>query len=188
MRLFIAVDLPDRSKKLIESKIVQIKKETIQDIKWVDPENWHLTLKFLGEVAEEEVEKITSVIASTAVNFSKFTILLRGINAFPEPSHPRVFFIDILDKGRNLCKIHDELDTSLELSGFNPDERQYKPHLTFARSRKNSNLNKLGQVLESYQNKYYVNVHAQISELKLYESELYPEGPHYKEIYVKSLS
>ncbi|MFW5720905.1 MAG: 2'-5' RNA ligase family protein [Bacteroidota bacterium] len=80
MRLFIAIDVPERSKNLIEKKVNLIKKEIDQDVKWVTKHNWHITLKFLGDVDKNKVSAIEKTLVSVKNNFKNFLDVIKKAN------------------------------------------------------------------------------------------------------------
>ncbi len=136
MRLFIAITLSENSKNLLARKRNIIKNDIKQNLKWVKVENWHLTLKFLGETREDKIPEIKEILRETSLNYYKFPIKFDGLNAFPGFKHPKVIFFDIKKGKNNLIKIHREIDASLAQIGFEQENKKYTPHLTLARSRK----------------------------------------------------
>jgi 2'-5' RNA ligase len=110
MRLFIAVNIPEHVRNLITKKVNLIKNEVAQNLKWVKPENWHLTLKFLGEINENKVSEIKSVLSMLKHDFNSFPVRLNKIGAFPHLEHPKVLYIS-LGKGENeIINIYKYLD------------------------------------------------------------------------------
>ena len=187
MRVFIAVSIPERSKKLLENKVNKIKASVNQDLKWVESKNWHLTLKFLGETDKRKINEIKKKISETVNNYNSFPLKFRGINAFPNMRYPKVLFIDIKWGKDNLIKMKSELDKSLSEIGFSLEDRDFKPHLTIARSRNNTDLKKLAESLAEFDSKNFINIYMETKEIKLMKSELYPSGPAYEELFTKIL-
>ncbi|MFW6281595.1 MAG: RNA 2',3'-cyclic phosphodiesterase [bacterium] len=187
MRTFIAINIPERSKDLIENKINLIKQEVKQDIKWVKKENWHITLKFLGEIRKNKVNNIKQRLSLLKFNNYKFPIKFQGINAFPDLNHPKVLFVKINQGYNCLTEIYQKIESQMEKEGFSPEDRKYTPHLTIARSRKNTDLKKLSNVYNKFTDKYFINVFMKAVKISLMKSELYPEGPKYKKIFDISL-
>ena len=182
MRLFIAVNLTERCRELLQNKVDEIKREVKEDVKWVKPQNWHLTLKFLGDVNKSKLSKIKEVIKNTGKGYSKFPVKFRGIGAFPELDYPRVFFIKIAKGEDSLISINQNLEKKLEPLGFEPENREYIPHLTVARSKDETNLKKFSRSLNKFNEKYFINVYMEVSVISLMESKLFPEGPVYEKI------
>ncbi len=183
MRLFIAVDIPDESKQLINKKVNKIRGSIKQNIKWVNQKNWHLTIKFLGETNRNKICDVENAIEDTALNYNKFTVKFDRINSFPNLKYPKVLFVDI-KMGKNILKnIHKDIDKKLTTSGFKPENRNYKPHLTIARSRKYTKIKEIAEKLSKYAKKDFINVDMQAKKICLIKSELKRNGPVYKEIY-----
>jgi len=84
MRLFIAADINNRSKKLIEKKFKLLKSELNNDLKWVKKENWHLTLKFIGEASEIDKENLIKVLKNIEFDSKGQYINFDKIGAFPD--------------------------------------------------------------------------------------------------------
>ncbi|ACL69940.1 RNA 2',3'-cyclic phosphodiesterase [Halothermothrix orenii] len=184
MRLFIAVNIPDRTKDLIERKLITIKRQVRQGIKWVKKDNWHITLKFIGEVGDEKVSEIKDSLESISERVKPFSITINGPGAFPDITRPRVMYLSIKEGSDNLTSVYKLLEKDLIDRGFKADDREFTPHLTLARSRRRTDLNqlskRLNKVVESLEDfKARVN----INKLSLMKSELYRTGPVYKEIF-----
>ncbi len=183
MRLFIAINIPERSKQFLNKKVKLIKEEIKQDLKWVKPANWHLTLKFLGDVADKRVNLIKNILTKTLGTSTQFNIQFRGIGAFPVLDYPRVIFINITKGSKKLTEIHNKLETNLTNKGFSPENNEYTPHLTIIRSRKKTNLKQIARKLQKFEKKkYFINVHMKAEKISLIKSKLLPTGPKYEEI------
>ena len=180
MRAFIGIDLPPN----IKEKIRSIQELLHQDIdcKWINPDNSHITLKFLGDINEDRAEKIKIIIEETAKKHAAFNGSLSSLGFFPDDKKPRVFFIAV-GRSENLKLISQCLEEKLEKIGFKKEDN-FKPHITLARlktAQKLKNLKKktadlvLGQELP-------------IKELVLYKSALTQNGPVYEKIFTSSLT
>ena len=88
MRTFIAIELEEKIKELL-SKIQAELKKSGEDIKWVNPHNVHLTLKFLGEIEEPKIPKIIQLLKEAAATLKPFTIEIKDIGGFPSLRSPR---------------------------------------------------------------------------------------------------
>ncbi|MBN1383777.1 MAG: RNA 2',3'-cyclic phosphodiesterase [Elusimicrobia bacterium] len=135
MRLFIAVNINDENK----NKIVQIQtglKNDITDIKWVEKENLHLTLKFLGEVADGRLDALKKRIKETGSLTKDFEIDFCNLGVFPKETFSRILWIGI-DKGQDgLKSLAQKLEDSLEAAGFKKEKRPFSAHLTIGRFKK----------------------------------------------------
>ncbi len=188
MRLFIAVNIPKRSKKLIKNKVEMIKPEITENIKWVKSKNWHLTLKFLGEVEKKKISDIKKTLNLLEDRFNSFSLNFKGIGAFPHLNQPQVVFIQVEKGKEKLIELHKKVDEKLQEQGFKSEDRSYHPHLTIARSRNSTDKNKLSNSLNEFTGRYFINVYMKVSNISLMESKLFPDGPVYEkkqEIFLK---
>lgn len=178
MRLFIAVNINSRSKKLIAKKLEILKTELNSDIKWVEKDKWHLTLKFIGEVSTEKKEKLIEALKN--INFSEQNkyIQFNKVDAFPSLNTAKVIYL-ALNKGRDVLKdLHGRLEKELLKYGFESDQRPYIPHLTLGRN-KNESLS----IKKELDKNHFVNIYAQIKSISLYKSELRADGSEYFELF-----
>ena len=149
-------------------------------IKPVEPENLHVTLKFLGEVGEDDVPKIVETLKG--VKRKEFTIKLNGVGGFPSNRNPRVVWIGIREGYPELRALHDEVEGVL-VRYFPRERREFKAHLTIARVKRGGRA--LAPLLEKFADEDFGVV--QVKEFKLKRSELTPRGPIYTDIEVYPL-
>lgn len=180
MRTFIALDFSPEIINKITEIINYFKTQTPQRaLKWVAPQNLHLTIKFLGEVPENKIEQIKGLINQALRNENAFEIGVDGIGMYPNQHMPRVVWLGI-EGSERLKGIHNKLDTTLEKADIPPDKRSFNPHLTIARIRRNTDketVKEIGKTLSGF------NVDSlgrcTINNIILYKSDLTPEGPEY---------
>ena len=152
-----------------------------EKIKWVHPGNIHITLKFLGETAEENIPLIIKEIKAVLSDCNSFLLRFRGTGVFRNIHDPRVFWIGI-EEDKNLYAIRDKLEVVMEKLGFKREEKSFSPHLTLARIKYIRNKNLLGDLVTRYKDKDFLKM--QVKEIIYYESILKPEGPEYIELAV----
>lgn len=131
MRCFIAIDLPNEAKKelnRIQEEISKLANEKSK-LKFVEPKNLHLTLKFLGELSDAEVNKIKETLRN--IKFEKFSAKLSGIGVFPSPSYIRVVWVG-LQPAQLLKELHDKIDSALAGIAIKREKR-FESHITLAR-------------------------------------------------------
>ncbi len=182
MRLFIAVDINERSKDLINKKVKYMQTEFQQKLKWVKKANWHLTLKFLGETPGKKVPVLGDILAETARQHLAFKIQFAGLGAFPAKKNPSVIFARINKGYQNLLDLYQTLEKNLVKAGFSPDKRNYKPHLTLARTYKNTDKRLVADNLKKLSDENLLNIYSDCQLINLYESKLLPEGAEYRKI------
>lgn len=180
MRTFIALDFSPEIINKITEIINYFKTQTPQRaLKWVAPQNLHLTIKFLGEVPENKIEQIKGLINQALRNENAFEIGVDGIGMYPNQHMPRVVWLGI-EGSERLKGIHNKLDTTLEKADIPPDKRSFNPHLTIARIRRNTDketVKEIGKTLSGF--KVDSLGRCTINNIILYKSDLTPEGPEY---------
>lgn len=185
IRCFIAIDIEQKN---ILEKILNIQKileKSNADLKLVEPQNIHLTLKFLGEISEEKVKKV--IEAMKTLQFNSFKITLKGLGVFPSINYPRVLWIGITNGFKESSLIYLQLEDKLAKLGFSKEERGFSPHLTIARVKSGKGKNELIKILEEFKNEDFGETI--IESVKLKRSVLTSKGPIYSTLFeVKSLS
>ena len=178
IRAFIAVDLDDP---VIETicNVVEILKPRITEIRWLRKENLHLTLKFLGNIAESQVEPIAAALRHPVGLFSPCTISAKGLGVFPDFRRPKILWVGLT--GDQLVQLAAEIESALMPLGFTPENRAFTPHLTIGRWREGSRPAKnLRQEIDSL-NDFEFGACA-IRQIVLFQSVLKPEGASYSEL------
>jgi len=179
IRCFIAIDIDQKN---ILEKILSIQKvlkETNADLKLVEPQNIHLTLKFLGEISEEKVKKVIEAIKN--IQFKSFKIVLKGLGVFPTIAHPRVLWIGITNGFKDASSIFIQLEDKLANLGFPKEERGFSPHLTIARVKSGKGKAELIKILEKFKNEEFGEI--SVEAVKLKRSVLISKGPIYSTIF-----
>tara|TARA_B100000315_G_scaffold69079_1_gene62943 strand:- start:3557 stop:4105 length:549 start_codon:yes stop_codon:yes gene_type:complete len=181
MRAFIAIPLSKDIKNQI-AKIQDDLKEADFDLRWVKPENTHLTLKFLGEIEETEIGRIKEAIKKTADNFPKLQSELKEFGFFPNERKPKVFFI-ATSRQDYLKSIAEALEKNLSNLGFKKEDK-FKSHITLARIKTPKNIDFLVENLK----KVSLDMPLAIDELVLFKSTLTSSSPIYEIIFRSSLT
>ena len=176
IRAFIAVEIDPKNKQKLCDLIIQLKKSN-PDIKWATENQMHLTLKFLGNIEQNMVQKISEVLKSIADNFNVFTIQFSKIGAFPNMRRPRVIWLGI-DKGAEFLKLlNNKIETELEKLGFKKENREYKTHLTLGRVKSLKNISELIRLIDEAD--FQSQDEIKIDKLILFQSTLTPKGAIY---------
>lgn len=174
-RLFIAIDFLEETKSKLYAFQEEIKRSIWGDIKWVERENFHLTLKFLGEVSIDLIEDIKEVMVEVSNYVNPFYISLKGFGAFPSFDSPRVLWIGIEEGIKELEMLFGLLEKRLVKKGFEKERKAFSPHLTLGRV-KSRNL-KISREYSFSEEKIFVE------EITLFESKLTQQGPIYTPIF-----
>lgn len=187
MRAFIAIELPGEVKDLLARLQDQLKASGA-DVKWVSPLNIHLTLKFLGEINDKELDKISQILEETAKEKHPFYIRLSSVGAFPRIDFPRVIWVGI-DKGDTEAKdITKILEQKLAKIGIPKETRPFSSHITIGRLRSSLNREKLAKNLNILADNFgKQNVEFLVNKITLFKSTLTPKGPIYEVLKVASL-
>ncbi|MBU0690514.1 RNA 2',3'-cyclic phosphodiesterase [bacterium] len=177
MRLFIAINLPDEWKDLLA-----LPKESIawlgKGVRWTEPTGMHLTLKFLGDVDRDLVERINDSLRSIVDASHRFSIRIAGTGVFPNPRRPRVFWAGITAPDE-LTILQRKVDDAMEALGFPKEEREFRPHLTVARIKEPIGKKRITDAFLSFKMRselFYVD------HLSLMRSHLSSEGARYEEL------
>lgn len=145
LRIFIAVDISDQNTLDNLSKTRDLLVETGADLKPVATENFHITIRFIGETPLTLVNEICNELKK--LEFHPFKVKVRGIGVFPSITRPRVIWAGISEGVEELTMIHDYVEKILKRLGFPPDREKFIPHITLARVRSSRNLSKLVKLI-----------------------------------------
>ena len=173
MRVFVAIEI---SNKEVINSIKKIQDKINIDAKPVETKNFHFTLQFLGEISEEIKHKIIQALHT--IEFSSFSITLKGVGAFPKLKFPRVIWIGTDENGGNmLIQLSKKVEKVMEPLGFFSD-KPFKPHITIFRIKK-----KIEDITNELESQKVMDFGIQeISSIKLKKSELTSSGPIYLDL------
>jgi len=172
LRCFIAIEIPEPVKKRI-SEFIDILKKYNVDIRWITPENLHLTLKFLGSTPEVLLPKIRDSLINVVLSHEPFYIKIYTTGVFPSRRRPRVIWIGVEDSGI-LKKLKKDVEDSMVLLGYQKEDKEFTPHLTVGRVRSQKRIADLVKELDNFREKDFGSVN--VESIKLMKSELKPKG------------
>ncbi len=187
MRIFVGLDIDPAIREKMARYLDGVR-GFAPDARWVNPDSFHVTLKFIGEQKSEQVEQIKRELA--AVHATPVEISFRGIGFFPHARSPRVFWLG-MEAGDPLAQLAKVVDEAVARTGVPRETNEYRPHLTLARSgsgrphplpgdRPSPPLRRLAGKLESMPAPEFGTMTAH--EFFLYESKLSPSGAKYTKI------
>lgn len=180
MRTFIAIELPKEIKNKLGVFQGQLKSSGA-DVKWVEPQNIHLTLKFLGEVEEKKIGEINKIIKAVADTSPPFHIKISSIGAFPKIDSPRVIWLGIEAGDKETGEIFKGLEDGLVKIKIPKENRPFSSHITLGRTRSSLNKEKLIQQLGEIETKIgRENLEFLATKITLFKSTLTPKGPIYE--------
>jgi 2'-5' RNA ligase len=176
VRAFVAIDLEPQTVQQIAETIVQLRPR-MPGIRWLSPVNFHLTLKFLGDVDEAKVEPIAAALERELCLFSCFTINAKGLGVFPDLRRPRILWVGLV--GDELNALASRVEKTLVPFGFAAERRAFTPHLTVGRWRQfDGSPKELGDEIDKWQGHDFGR--SKIDEVILFQSVLKPEGAVYR--------
>jgi RNA 2',3'-cyclic 3'-phosphodiesterase len=177
MRTFVAVDASSIAIVKLQNEILSKAEGNLRDIRAVEPQNFHFTLIFLGEISDHDLEKVKEKLAE--LQFEPFTVTYNGIGGFPNPAAARVVWVGVDPKGgQKLTALAQEVVVKMSELGFKAD-KPFSPHMTFLRAK--GRPIKLNDIFTKYQGRTFGS--DLIDTLHLKKSELTPSGPIYSKIY-----
>jgi len=183
IRSFIAIELPDELKIELARLQDRLKLGGQSSVKWVNPNNIHLTLKFLGNIAADRVEEISRALEEAAQGISPFYLEIKGLGVFPNQRRVQVAWVGIYGEVDKLVQLQQRIESNLVPLDFTAESRQFTPHLTLARLRDRTSLNerqRFGQLIidTKFEAAHTINVNA----INLMRSQLTREGAIYSRI------
>jgi 2'-5' RNA ligase len=149
----------------------------VENIKWVDPGNIHLTIAFLGDTEEKRIKILSNMLGDICYDFKEFDFVLAGTGIFKNFRDPRVLWVGIKSADK-LSAINNLITEGLKINGFKTAERPFSPHLTLGRIKSVRDTENLKNILERYRDVEFQKV--DVKEVILYESILMQTGPLYK--------
>ncbi|MFH1359817.1 MAG: RNA 2',3'-cyclic phosphodiesterase [Candidatus Omnitrophota bacterium] len=179
IRAFIAVEL-DQDLRTALGEIQKDLRKTGADVKWVKPDNIHLTLKFLGQTSLKKIDAIIQIMQSCVKSNHAFSIEPVHLGAFPRIENPQVIWLGIENGKQDLLQIASCLDEKLTDCGFERENRAFQAHMTLGRLR--SSLNKLALTKAIKNFSYPKTIRQPVRSVSLIKSTLTPQGPIYETI------
>jgi 2'-5' RNA ligase len=181
LRLFIALEPPDPVRRRLAALQERLKTAAgrhASEVKWVQVENVHLTLQFLGAVPEDRVEAVKGAMTAAAAAAQPLHLELRGAGGFPSARRARVLWAGVGGEVAPLTALVSALGGQLGPLGFPPEDRPFSPHLTLGRSRDSRGAPGLAAALAQAAD--VPGAPWRASELVLFQSHLSPAGPRYE--------
>jgi 2'-5' RNA ligase len=175
-RTFIAVGLT----KPIRDHIVLLQETlagTGAEVNWVEPQNIHLTLLFLGEVDDREIPAVCRIASDGAKKQAAFSMTVEKAGCFPNPRRPRILWVGVGEGAEPLVALHDDLEIPLQDLGYRREERRYTPHITLGRVKSERSSDQL--VKQLARRTAWKAGEMTVEELLIMGSELKPAGPVY---------
>jgi len=175
MRTFVAIEIDDWLRGRLVAAQEELKRAGAQ-VRWVAPENIHLTVKFLGDTPDALLSEVSDRIKGCLAGIEPFAMRVEGVGAFPEPARARVVVVRI-EAPEALYTINGRLEEAAEALGLGREERRYTPHLTLGRVKGPKGRERLAGLIAEMAERPFGEVEA--AEVVFMMSELSPGGARY---------
>lgn len=188
LRAFVAIELPPEVQKKLGQVIqkLQVQLQCIS-IRWVKPQNIHLTLKFLGEVSLNNLEAIKGILVKEAAEVSPFEFSVGELGAFPNIKRPRVLWLHVAAPPE-LLTLQRAIDLQTSRLGYLSEEKNYSPHITVGRVNRQADAEDLNRIATLLRSTHLGLVEVvRVSTVTLFRSDLHPDGSVYTPLAVASL-
>jgi RNA 2',3'-cyclic 3'-phosphodiesterase len=177
IRTFVAILLPDEVRRALAASVDQLRPVS-NDVAWIGPDNFHLTLKFLGAVEVDRLPALTETLADAAGGCPSFQLAIRGLGAFPTPARPRVLWAGIDAGAAPAAELAARVDEALAALGFKREARAFSPHVTLGRVRQPHAQPRLAEALTAS----VAFGRADVGHVSLMRSDLSSRGARYSEL------
>ena len=175
-RLFVAVEVDaDVRGRLAETQ--RILATCGASVKWVEFENIHLTIKFIGEVDATITHRISHAVGEAVSRIKPFTYSVDGIGTFPEGGAPRIIWAGVKQGAEPLAQLFELLNRGLVSFGVAYERRRFVPHITLGRVRSKKNTSHLRDAIAQFASRHFGLV--EVDRVILFESQLTKKGPIY---------
>jgi 2'-5' RNA ligase len=177
-RTFIAIGVPeDRAAKL--SRLQTLIAAEVVGVRWVDPQQFHATLAFLGDVDDTELNRVCRAVAEVVAGFGPFELSLEGLGTFPGPTRPRNFWVGLTGPGVEvLTELQKAVTDAVAAVGYPSQDDRFVPHVTLGRLK-----TKRGQEVDvsalTQHYRRWMGGPIRVSEVVCYSSTLTADGPSY---------
>jgi 2'-5' RNA ligase len=177
LRTFIALDLG----KTVRDRCLCLQDTLARsgaEVNWVEEENLHLTLLFLGEVEDRTLPSLCRAVADCCAGHNPFTLSVESVGCFPNPRRPRVVWVGIGAGTEEVCALHDALEPPLlELGCYRREARAYTPHITLGRVKSDPSTDAFALAMTKQAK--WLGGETEVREVRVFSSELMKRGPVY---------
>ena len=189
IRAFIAIPLPTALKRQIETETESLRTQIdSRAVRWVAPQNIHITLKFLGDTEENRLKKLEKLLAEAMVEFSPFHLAVGGLGVYPHKGRPNVIWLGV-EKNKNLLELQKRIEGLASQIGSVPERRRFSAHLTLGRVKRSGHHEKariqIRQAIEASPQVDFGRI--RVDAVHLFQSELTPQGAKYRSLFKAKL-
>lgn len=176
IRTFLAVETDEAVRRRLARAGEEID-DPAAKIRWVSAENLHVTLKFLGEVAEGDVAQVCGVSEGAAAEIEAFDFRVAGVRCIPPSGRLQMIWAAAVDATGRMAALQSLLESRLARLGFREERRAFRPHITMARIKQCRSPGAIREAASAFAETDFGTVHC--DELVVFSSKLSPGGPIY---------
>lgn len=180
IRAFAAIEIGDAARAAC-AELIQRLRPMPARVTWVRPENLHLTLRFLGDVREDQIANFAAQIRPKLALLAAFDATLRGVGVFPYPRRPSVIWVGFESANNAAAVVQPIVERAAGAIGLAPETRAFVPHVTLGRVRRESQDGGVFAALESA-NPFNTDAFT-VDAVSLFSSELTPQGARYTRLH-----
>jgi RNA 2',3'-cyclic 3'-phosphodiesterase len=186
VRTFIAVEVSSEVR-LRAGRLIGLLEATGSNVRWVKPEQLHLTLKFLGDVDLRDIPEVCAAVSRATSTVPPFTMRIAGAGAFPNLHRPRTVWLGADEGVGEMGILHQRIESALAELGFRGEHRQFRPHLTIGRVRNaDQGIDALADALS--ENRDFVAGLLDVDEVVTFSSERERSGPIHEPLAIAELA
>jgi 2'-5' RNA ligase len=183
LRTFFACRISEENLAQIDQLLNKLKSQTPDVVKWVNTKNLHLTLKFLGEFKQSDVESIKALMVKNLAGLPSFPATIQNLGAFPSLSKPQVIWLG-LEADPALFKLVETLEQNCAQLGYPKESRAFAAHITIGRMRQSASSSDKTLIADVLRKQQSLTIGQQsMDALHFIKSELTPRGPVYQTLF-----
>ena len=184
IRSFVAIEFPSSTQDVIIRQTSDLRKHYPNPvIRWVKPGNIHLTLKFLGNPEQTDLEKLASALTHEASQVEPFSISFTSLGMFPNPKNPRIIWIGV-NSPSILGELQKQVETITLRHGFQTEKRPFSPHISLGRIVSRDSITNIENLTLELGSVNVSNIDkVKISAIRIFKSDLRANGPIYTSIH-----
>lgn len=187
LRVFVAIEIPDLIKQAIARQTAQMQKDVGRSVRWVSPENQHITLKFLPALMPDHLDRLKESLQNVCNRQASFYIAVSGLGCFPDMRSPRVIWIGIKPLPA-LYQLQKQVESVTTLPGCKPEKKPFSAHLTIGRVREYMSVAELRTLQSALQKLTIGDIGMfSVSSITLMKSDLQSSGPIYTPLFSAQL-
>lgn len=176
IRTFIAAEIPADVRGVLARHMTNFR-AAAPLVKWSDPDNLHLTLRFLGDVKENDLEELFDAVADAVVDVPAFPLEIRGVGSFPNWRHPRVVWAGCGEGAKEAVELASVVEEACVSLGYERERRPFRPHLTLGRVKQPADGFGLADMVEGLEEESFGYI--DVDSVVVFMSSLRRYGPVY---------